>query len=332
MKKEIAVYSLFQSYHTLVARTEGELLFFGKDLIRSLIRSWRSSAKRRTDSIKRLQVRINALEDQDASSIRAIAKSFEDPDFPITSLPVGRDPEPTDNASLLRKSGATTFNVCGWCEYASCGRGRYQYHIATSCLFTTEETKHLSGVTGDHRFNTVCFLKQADTQTFQLLLKGLRRELEEAISAKKEIDTKISYLLKLKQKAEETACLTNHRDHNMFSVGDQVIIYIGEWPWENSEKLVDKTFVSARVIDGYLHHKGYVYVCFDEKVHTGEYLNGKGGGYGMSRPEVMLPREFEYLLAHPDFADLYASGHDLLKGFDKSSFLRHLKDFAKSKK
>lgn len=335
MKKQIVVSSLFQSYHTLTARTEGELLFFGKSFIRDLIRSWRYWANSQTGLIKSLQDRVNALEGKDASSVQEIAKSFEDPDFPSISVPRdswSKDPEPTDGASLSRKSDATTFNVCGWCKYAGGGTCRYNFHITTRCSFTTEETKHLSGVTGEHRFNTVCFLKKADTRTFQVLLDGLRRELEEAILAKKEMDAKIRYLLKLEEKAEEKASLPNHRDHEMFNVGDQVIIYIGEWRSEKNEKLVDKTFASAQVIDGYRHHDGCVSVCFDEKVHTGEYLDGKGGGYGMSRPEVMLRSEFEYLLAHPDFADLYASGHDRLEGFNKSSFLRHLKDFAQSKK
>lgn len=334
MKKKIVVSDLFQSYHKVTVHTEGELLFFGKSFIRYLIRTWRYSANSQTGSIKSLQDRINALEGKDAISIQELAKGFEDPTFPSIQVPkdgLSKDPEPTDSASLIRKAEATTFNVCGWCKYAGDGKCRHSFHITTTCSFTTDKSKRLSGVEGEHRFNTVCFLKKADTQTFQVLLDELRRKLEEANRSKKEMDEKVRYLLTLEKKAEEKVSLPNHRSHKMFNVGDQVIVYIGGWKADaENKKLVDKTFVSGVVIDGYRHHDGYVSVCFDEKVHTGEYLEGRGIGTSTSRPEVMLRSEFEYLLANPDFANLYASGHERIEGFKKSGFLTHLSEFKKA--
>lgn len=34
-------------------------------------------------------------------------------------------------------------------------------------------------------------------------------------------------------------------------------------------------------------------------------LEGHGGGYGMSRPEIMHKWEFDYLVAHPEFAAVW---------------------------
>ena len=50
---------------------------------------------------------------------------------------------------------------------------------------------------------------------------------------------------------------------------------------------------------------GCVSVCADEKIHDGDYCDGCGLGYGLSRPEVLHKWEYEYLKSHPDYLKVW---------------------------
>jgi hypothetical protein len=199
-----------------------------------------------------------------------------------------------DAASINRKSKTTTFNVCGWCEYASSGSCRYSYYISTHCAF-------LGYPSGEKKFNTPCFLLSVDKE----LLSGIRTHLsikrDTAKFDKKTVDAKITFLKALEKKAEKKPALPAHRPCEWFNIDDPVMCYLAEF----KDVCIPDVFTTAKVISGYRHHDGCVSVCYDKKVHEGKYLDGKGGGYGVSRPEVMHKWEFDYLCEHPDFARLY---------------------------
>lgn len=312
------VAALIPQYWDVTASTVEDVVFFGQITIREMIRSWRYTANGLASQIKDVDEKLKLLRGKGAADIREVAKQYESPEFPqigVRKDSWGDDPEPLDAASINRKHDATTFNFCGWCKYAGGGSCRYNYHITTSCSI-----KNATGLKDEERrFNTPCFLKEAPDKVFDEIRKGLMRERERLIEEKQATDEKIKFLLTLEKRAEKKPAMPDHRPHDWFNADDSVVCYVGKW----KERIVRDNFATAKVINGYRHHDGCVSVCYDERVHTGEYLEGHGGGYGMSRPEVMHTWEFEYLLGHPDFASLWSkkgtSKH--LERFDSEQFL-----------
>jgi len=310
--------ALIPEYWDLTATTVEDIVFFGKISIREMIRSWRSHASSLNSQIKEVDEKLKLMSGKTATDIIEIAKQSENPEFPhigVREDSWSEDPEPLDAASINRKRGATTFNVCGWCKFTGGGSCRYDYHISTSCSIVTD-----AGMKDEERkFNTPCVFKTADDSFFDKIRNGLESNRTRLIEEKRQTDQKIKLLLTLEKRAEVKPAMPDRRPHDWFNEDNPVMCYVGKW----KERIVPNQFATAKVINGYRHHDGCVSVCYDQRVHNGDYLEGHGGGYGMSRPEVMHVWEFEYLLAHPDFASLWAkkgtSKH--LKDFDAEKFL-----------
>ena len=176
------------------------------------------------------------------------------------------------------------------------------------------------GLQDDERhFNTPCFLPEASDAALDQLRSGLQQQLSSLKGAKAATDEKITILLELEKRAEKKPAFPDHRPHDWFNEGDPLVCYIGKW----QERLLPDEFATAKGIMGYRHHDGCISVFYDSKMHTGDYLDGHGGGYGMSRPEVMHAWEYEYMLNHPDFCNVWlklgTGSH--LDGFDADAML-----------
>ena len=317
----VSKYKLIPDYHHVPADTLRELVFFGKGTIRALVRSWRSTAAGISGHIKMLEERMKLFDGLDREGLLKIAANYESPEFPSIGVPQdswSRDPEPLDAASINRKSGATTFNACGWCKYASGGTCRYSYYITTSCSLIED-----AGIPDDERrFNTPCTFQTAPEDFFASVRNGLQKSRDEAVAQKRAADVHIRLLLRLESMAEEKPVLPSERPHDYYNIDDPVVCYIGSW----EERTVPDQFATAKVINGYRHHDGCVSVCYDDRVHSGSYLDGHGGGYGMSRPEVLHAREYEYLLANPQFAEAWtrSASERALDGWNPDGFLAAL--------
>lgn len=321
------VAALIPDYWDLTASIVEDIVFFGKVTIRQMIRSWRSDAYGFISQIKDADEKLKFLQGKAAANIREIAKQYEKPEFPHVGVPkdsLSQNPEPLDAASINRKHDATTFNVCGWCKYASGGSCCYNCHITPSCSIRT----HAGLTDRNRRFKTPCFLKKAPDKVFDEIRKGLTRERERLIKEKRNTDEKIKFLLTLEKRAEKKPALPDQRPHDWFNMDDPVVCYVGKW----QERIVADDFVTAKVIDGYRHHDGCVSVYYDKRVHTGDYLEGHGGGSRISRPEVMHAWEFKYLLEYPNFAKFWAKyGAQQCKDFNHWQFLGALAKEAQTK-
>ncbi len=165
----------------------------------------------------------------------------------------------------------------------------------------------------ERRFNTPCFLPYAGQELLDQLRAGLAAERDRLITKKRQTDQKIRFLLSLARKAERKPALAHYRPYDWFNLNDPVICYVGKW----TERIIPDAWATAQVIDGYRHHDGCVSVRYDKKIHNGDYLEGHGGGYGISRPEVMHAWEYDYLCAHPDFTKVWLdSSKQDLRDFD----------------
>lgn len=303
-------------WHLSVPSVE-KLVWLGKVNIREMIRYWRGAAQSLVQEIKNLEQTLVEIEGLNPETVKTEAAKHEKPAFPSIGLREGNwthDPEPTDAASINRKGGATTFNVCGWCKHASGGSCRYNYYITTSCGL-----KSRAGLSDrTRRFDTPCLWLTASVMDFMALKAGLRNRKEQAAAEKAFADRKIQTLLTLERQAEKKPALPDLRPYDWFNENDEVTCYVANWDTGDTKMLGTDPFAAAKVIIGYRHHDGCVSVCYDERVHTGEYLEGHGGGYGMSRPEVMHTWEYEYMLTHWEFMGLWLArgNRRQLEGFD----------------
>lgn len=317
----IEMSALIPEYWNLTAHSRTDLLYFGKVTIRQMVRHWRGEAGRMTSRVKDLETKIALLEGKTVADLLLLAKNYENPEFPEIGLKSdswGNDPEPLDAASISREHGATTFNVCGWCQYASGGSCRFNYYVTTYCGILRDAT--FKGDKTERRFDTPCFITEGWGESLpKHIVDGLITEKSAVLESKKMTDRKIRILLGLEKRADRKPALPNYRPYDWFNLDDPIVAYVGNW----DERIGDASFETGVVVNGYRHHDGCVSVRFDNRVHTGDNLNGHGGGYGMSRPEVMHAWEFEYLLENLVFATLWAkqgtSSH--LEGFDADKFL-----------
>ena len=301
---------LIPEYWDLPVEEEKDIVFLGQVTVQQMVNRWRSALKSQDRRVEQIEERLHLLQDNDILSLREVAEGYVNP----TDIVVGHDEsgwgggenrEPLDRASLERESDATTLNICGWCKHASGGLCRYNFHIETRCSFEEDAG------TGDHDdrvFDSPCFIRTADDRRLNDLRHGIEGKLNRLRLERHETAKKLRATVDLLRKTEVKPALPKHRPHDWFNVDDPVVCFIGGWPDDAKSKRITAAefeLVTAKVIDGYRHHDGCVSVRYDERVHNGDYLDGHGGGYGMSRPEILHPWELDYLLANPAFASLY---------------------------
>ncbi len=310
--------SLIPRYWRVLASSTADILFLGKVNIRGMIRYWRSDASDLASQMKEVDANLQFLQGKNAALLKQEAARFVSPEFPQIGVGIGNygnDLVPLDDASITRSHGATTFNVCGWCKHTSLGTYRGKCAINSFCGIRRNAGLHED----ERKFNTPCFLPTATDAEFDELRAGLAGRLQALKAAKAEVDDKIVVLLECEKHAEKKPAFPNYRPYDWFNEGDPVVCFIGAL----EGRIIEDEFATAKVIVSYGHHDGYVSVCFDSKVHSGEYLDGHGRGYGMPRPEVMHVWEYEYMLKHPDFCNLWlklgTSNH--LEGFKPDSIL-----------
>lgn len=311
-------------WHGIYVPTEEDLIFIGSKNIEYLKQYWRSEERSLSKQVKAAQADIDLLAGKTPDDIKALAAKYENPDFPSIGLledSWGGDPEPLDAASINRESGATTFNVCGWCEHCGGGTCRYGYHITTYCPLIPRQLGN-GEIWGSHekfRFNTPCALANGTQELLDTCVEYLRARKAQLVARKQQAASYASYLAEVMSKAEEKPYFASHRPCEHFNLGDPVMFFTS-----SSERTIPgkaNTFISGKVINGYRHHDGCVSACADEPYHTGEYCDGCGAGFGMSRPEILHTWEYEYLKSHPDYLKVWVRCSKAeLREFDSERF------------
>ncbi|MCC6934482.1 MAG: hypothetical protein IT406_02195 [Candidatus Yanofskybacteria bacterium] len=282
--------------------TMHDVLFTGQANIRQMVRFWRHRAKEHAEDIKRADKLLKALHGKTASDFRALARRFVDPHFPLRGRYVenGHDGpiEPMDGLSRARSAGATTFNVCGWCEHTTGDRQRFNYTISGACEF-----QKVSGVSPEeHLFDSRCFLPNASGALMGEIRSGLVAARARSVGAKRVVDQKIRVLLPLCTQAEKKPVFPARRPHDWFRVGNKVVFYaaceVNGRHWNE--------FIPGTVVGGLRHHDGLVYVRLGRIPRW--FPRGMDIESGQYNPAIMLAWEFDYLCAcaHNNFLHLWA--------------------------
>ena len=314
---------LVPDYWRIEPETIEDIVFAGRDNIEQMIRSWNYTFRYLDDELERTNELIGDIAHANGKTIAVEALKFEMPEFTAISVVenIRDNPEPTDEASINRRSNTTTWNVCGWCKYATGGSARYGYYINPSCMFEA-----YSGVgENERRFSTPCFLLRASDETFRSILDGLRKNWRECTDKRNTVGNKKVTLQRLIEDAEIKPVFSDHRPYDYFNVGDRIMVYIANW----DNRIVDKHWAVGEVIFGYRHHDGCVSFRLDERVSSGDYLDGHGGGAGLAHPTVVKQWEYDYLRDHADFAEYWVTyGVSRYIGeFNRDEYLASLKEF-----
>ncbi len=129
-----------------------------------------------------------------------------------------------------------------------------------------------------------------------------KRKIKEIIDKIKIKNTIISIFEDLVAKSpDKRPYIPQLRPYDLFNVGDEVVVYIGD----SKNSIVSKRFIVGKVIEDYRHHDGMVSFIANEKWHTGDYYDGRGGFAGLYYPGIMLKWELEYLMSNPSFLELW---------------------------
>lgn len=311
-------------WHGIYVPTEEDLVFIGKRNIEYLKQYWRGQERSLAKQVKEAQADIDLLAGKTPEDIRAMATKYENPEFPSIGVMTnswGNDPEPLDADSINREPGTTTFNVCGWCEHCGGGTCRYGYHITTYCPLIPRQLGNGEAWGGNDkfRFNTPCALANGTQELLDTCVEHLKARKANLVSHKQQAGAYASYLAEVMAKADDKPYFACHRPYDWFNIDDPVMFFTSEFDTVLPNKA--NLFVSGKVINGYRHHDGCVSVCADEPFHSGEYCNGCGSGFGMSRPEVLHVWEYEYLKTHPDYLKVWLRCSKVEnKDFDSQNF------------
>lgn len=286
----------------LKIESSDELRKLGKNNLERLVSYQEHYINEKENTIKRLKDMAELLKGKSGNDIIELSKQYENPDFSLCDVRTGnnwlRGPEPKRQKDVNRERGETTFNKCGWCEHAGCGTFRYDYMISGPCsLFSYADMEN----NRERGILTECSLKEMSEKEISKIVKAYKiniKKLEEEIKEKKET---ISELEKTAKTTEKKPYIAQLRPHDLFNEGDEIVAYIGGI----ERTTINKPFITSKVIQSYRHHDGCVSLIADEKWHNGEYHKGKGGGWGIRRPGILLRKEFEYLIQNPGFLDFW---------------------------
>lgn len=305
----------------------------GSKNLAALIADARGYEKSLSSSIAGRKEQQNLLSGKSGDDFKEMAKGFDNPVITEIGKREGNwtgDPEPLDAASAERKGHTTTFNICGWCKRAGGGSCRYSYYITTRCSL-------LGSTSPETRFDTPCLLQSKTANEIAEQVQRIEQEVDVLLAKREKVREGIKLLQHLKKSAPDKPYLMSLRPHDHFNVGDDIMVYVGQWDdaeTEHKSVVRDGVWVPAIVVFGYRHHDGCVSYQSLFPIHTNmSYFEGRGGGAGMSRPEALLRSEFNYLqeaVQNNETGDLGFVGMWLgnvdehLRGFDKAQFLRDL--------
>lgn len=182
--------------------------------------------------------------------------------------------------NMDRKKGDTTFDICGWCEHASCGSVRYSCYLITSCSLLTSYSS-----SSDMWWDSACVIKKLGRLDFNDIVKSKQREIDEYQNSIAMLGEQIGVIENLK--LADKPPLPSHRPHDYYNVDDVVYVFIekkSEW-------------IRGIVISGYRHHDGCVSYVLDDIPESSE-----GWSCGSAVPCVLKEWEYNYFrLNNADF-------------------------------
>ncbi len=173
-----------------------------------------------------------------------------------------------------RERGATTFEMCGWCEYIGCGSFRYNCAISANCDLLPDY-----GPESGRRWDSACYIKLLGVDDIAAIVRAKGHAIEQAEGKIKRTKKEVSVLSKIGVVIKPP--LPNNRPYNYYNGGDIVWIF-HELKWNK-----------GAVVKGYRHQDGCVSYVLDDCPGS-----EKGWGCGCAVPCVLKEWEFNHFRTH----------------------------------
>lgn len=296
-----ALADIFSEYRTRGISGWEDLPKLGFLNLQELMRSLRASEKNLAAAIQKEYALADMFIGRDGAYFKERAKDYDNPEVVMGPPGYGswsHDPEPCDAASIARDSRATSFNMCGWCEHTGSGSCRYSYHITTRCGLLPQPKYDKSVEKGtptgrEGRTDSPCQLHELTVEECNKVAQWRKGLAEGRTRARESVRVALKHVKALMDDAQvDKPYTTELRPCAWFDRGDEIVFYLRCF---EADMLVDNAWGKALVIPGYRHHDGCVSCCFEVPIHTGDNLNGRGGGGSASSEYVLKKWEYDYL-------------------------------------
>lgn len=227
--------------------------------------------------------------------------------------------QPTDEKDIKRPKKTTTFNICGWCQYANASRYINAHLLTGECLplvaienqISTEEVEKYSahkkeqsgmldgtvGFAHEMQFNTPCFLRFITADQCTVLLQNIENNLALIKAEREKFWAGINQLQTLvKEKDHARPWLPPARSGKSYaSKGDKLVLFV---PYGiNDTAVLADMWVHAVWASGYRDTDGTVSGDAEVQIFEKREWNkdGKHFTFSTEAPILMLKSEFEYL-------------------------------------
>ncbi len=185
--------------------------------------------------------------------------------------------EPEWNAeNMNRKSGDTTFDICGWCKYNSgTGSRRYNCMLSTSCSL-------LKSYNSEVEWNTKCIFKLLSQTDLRDIVSSKNYEISSLQGQIERLKSQVSFIESEIPKHKNSHPLCSNRIED-YEEGEVVFVNLNE-KWER-----------GIVVSGYRSHDGCVSYVLDNYPES-----KKGWGCGVGVPGVLKEWEYNYFKNNPE--------------------------------
>lgn len=313
-KEAVEAFAQWQSlipvnWPKLTVTNADELINLGVANLDALRRQWRYHERMTKSRTRRAQELIDVLDGKTEDDLVELAKQYQYPEFPTVGFLMDDPdyvPRPLDVASRHRVSGATTLNVCGWCQYIRSISKCHNGAAVGKCELTLPMYHYRYGRKSQELvpklgFDTPCVLLHSGQRFLDECLAALKRNLTLLKKEAECLSQKINCLSWAMRVAEKKPCFVQWRPNTWFNDGDAAVCLVH-----------DLNYVPACVCDRfaigeitYVSPKQWsVSVSTVAQVHKGRGDN-RGLNLSVYSPAIMLLWEYEYLRDHPDYFELW---------------------------
>ncbi len=226
--------ALPEDYRCIIVDTFDPLDRLGAKTLLSFLAGWRRQERELSREIHTLAEYLDVIDGKTVADLREMAKGYKSPELKRARVDIGEPPEHrfvdakvntysgpmpyTEDAVAKELAyGDTTFNLCGWCQYAQQGRDFPTCSPENWCELS-RNGYHKSTV---REFDAPCqFLEKGDGFIKETAEK-LKAEKTTLLSRREDVRKRIKVLLEaLKTADQEFPLLASLRPENHFRVGE----------------------------------------------------------------------------------------------------------------
>lgn len=178
--------------------------------------------------------------------------------------------EPEWNAeNMNRKSGDTTFVICGWCKYTGSGSLRYGCMLNSHCSL-------MKSYNDEVKWDTECLFKSLSQTDLRSIVSSKNYEISNLQYQIERLKSEVTFIESKLSEHKNSPPLSSNRQEE-YNEGEVVFVNLNE-KWER-----------GIVVSGYRSHDGCVSYVLDNYPKS-----KKGWGCGVAVPVILKEWEYDY--------------------------------------